>query len=66
MVEVHGIFHKACIIHGGDLDIHAQILRKTASGRPVPEATNFNKMIAAASLAAVLLVLWASESLTPK
>ena len=33
-VEISGTFHRACLQHGGDLDIHAQGLRKIKSGRP--------------------------------
>ena len=33
-IEIKGIFHRACPEHGGDLDIHAQSLRKMKSGEP--------------------------------
>lgn len=36
-VEVEGIFHRACTEHGGDLDIHANELRKIKAGSPVIE-----------------------------
>ncbi len=32
ILEVKGIFNRACVQHGGDLDIHATALRKTKSG----------------------------------
>ena len=34
-LEIVGIFHRACLEHGGDLDIHVQSLRKIGSGRIV-------------------------------
>jgi hypothetical protein len=32
-LEVTGTFQRACVLHGGDLDIHAQAIRKISSGR---------------------------------
>lgn len=37
VLEVTGIFHRACPVHGGELDIHADTLRVEASGFPVEE-----------------------------
>lgn len=34
-LEVDGTFHRSCPEHGGDLDIHAQAIRKIRSGRIV-------------------------------
>lgn len=31
-IEVSGVFHRACPEHGGDLDIHAETLRKIQPG----------------------------------
>jgi len=42
-LEVSGVFHRACVEHGGDLDIHAQALRKTHLGRYKQEKLNINK-----------------------
>lgn len=42
-VEVVGIFSRACLEHGGDLDIHAHTLRKINSGRAVRERLNLDK-----------------------
>ncbi len=33
IVEVTGVFHRACPEHGGDLDIHAQEVKKIIPGR---------------------------------
>jgi hypothetical protein len=41
--EVVGVFHRACLQHGGDLDIHAQGLRKISSGRALTEKLNVSK-----------------------
>ena len=42
-VEITGIFNRACIQHGGDMDIHAQDIRKISPGRPVREELNTGK-----------------------
>lgn len=42
-IEVTGVFNRACALHGGDLDIHAQAIRKTGSGRALIERLNFGK-----------------------
>ncbi len=57
-LEVTGIFHRACPEHGGDLDIHAQGLRKLATGRIVNEKINLNKINLGAILLAALFFVW--------
>lgn len=52
-VMVTGVFNRSCRMHGGDLDIHAQQLRKTIPGKIVKERFNTNKR----NLAVVLLGL---------
>ncbi len=52
-VAVTGIFNRACPVHGGDLDIHAAQLRRSASGKVISERLNTNKR----NLAGVLLGL---------
>ena len=42
-IEVTGVFQRACVLHGGDLDIHAQAVRKISSGRPSAEFLNIGK-----------------------
>ena len=32
VIEVTGIFNRSCVEHGGDLDIHAQEIKKVSSG----------------------------------
>ncbi len=43
LVEVVGIFSRACLEHGGDLDIHAHTLRKINSGRVIIERLSLDK-----------------------
>jgi len=57
-LEVTGIFHRACLEHGGDLDIHAQALRKLANGRMVKERVNLDKINLSLILLGVLLIIW--------
>ncbi len=57
-LEVTGIFHRACPEHGGDLDIHAQGLRKTANGRMTSERTNSDKRNLSLILGGALLLIW--------
>lgn len=42
-VEITGVFHRSCIEHGGDVDIHAQNVRKISPGRSVGEDLNKGK-----------------------
>ena len=50
-VQITGLFQRACPQHGGDLDIHAQVIRKISPGRPTQESLNLSKR----NLAFVLL-----------
>jgi len=58
VIEVSGIFNRACPEHGGDLDIHAQTLRKIESGRPVPEKLTRAKRNTTLILIGILGLLW--------
>ncbi len=40
LVEITGKFNRACIEHGGDLDIHAQSINKISSGSKIFYAIN--------------------------
>ena len=42
-VEITGIFHRGCIQHGGDLDIHAQDISMISPGRSVSEESYTGK-----------------------
>jgi len=57
-VEITGIFHRVCVQHGGDLDIHAQAIRKTISGRPIQERLNTSKRNLVIVLLGVLSLVW--------
>ena len=57
-LEIAGVFHRACLEHGGDLDIHAQSLRKIGNGRMVSEKLNFDKVSAILILLGALFLIW--------
>ncbi|MDO9572542.1 MAG: DNA-binding protein [Candidatus Omnitrophota bacterium] len=57
-LEIVGIFNRACLEHGGDLDIHAQGIRKIANGRMVSEEINLDKRNLALILLAALFLIW--------
>jgi hypothetical protein len=57
-LEIVGVFHRACLEHGGDLDIHARVLRKVANGRRVKEKLNFDKASLSFILLGVLCLIW--------
>jgi len=57
-VEVTGVFQRACLEHGGDLDIHAQTIRKINSGRLRPQRLNPDKKGEVFILLGVLISVW--------
>ena len=57
-VEVSGIFHRSCVEHGGDLDIHARVITKTKPGSIVSHKLNYNSIKIAAFLFCILLLVW--------
>jgi hypothetical protein len=57
-LEVVGVFHRACLQHGGDLDIHTQAFSKLSSGRMVPQKLNFDKVNLSLTLLGVLFLTW--------
>jgi hypothetical protein len=58
IVEVVGTFHRACLEHGGDLDIHASEIRKITSGRSISQPVSRKKIrIGAYSLMFVMLFI---------
>jgi hypothetical protein len=44
MIEVTGVVHRSCPQHGGDLDIHAEKIRKVQEGRLRQEKLNTEKL----------------------
>jgi len=65
-VEVTGVFNRACPEHGGDLDIHAQLLRKVNPGRMRPEKLNPDKRNQAIILLGLLISVWILSRLKRK
>jgi len=57
IVEIIGIFQRSCAEHGGDLDIHARLLRKISSGRTVVEKFNLGKRNTVLILAGFLCLI---------
>jgi hypothetical protein len=57
-VEIVGIFNRACVQHGGDLDIHAQSMRVLRPGEPVPCSINKVKKDWAIKLLGVVAIIW--------
>ncbi len=58
VLEITGIFHSICLEHGGDLDIHAQAIRKIASGRLFGQKLNLDKLNLSLILLGILFVIW--------
>lgn len=65
-LEVTGVFQRACAQHGGDLDIHAQAVRKIAPGRKIPEKLNLDKRNFALVLLGILSLVWILRQLRTK
>ncbi|MBM3254357.1 MAG: DNA-binding protein [Candidatus Omnitrophica bacterium] len=57
IVEIKGIFHKACLKHGGDLDIHANSIRKLKEGYRTIHKPSKGKFRIVLWLTAVLFTL---------
>jgi hypothetical protein len=58
LLEIAGVFHRACPEHGGDLDIHAQSVRCIENGRVVKSGVNFGKVSLVLILLGVLFLIW--------
>jgi len=65
-VEVTGVFHRSCGQHGGDLDIHAQFLRKVSAGGRTFERLNAGKKNLVFILAGVLCLVLILQLLKTK
>jgi hypothetical protein len=56
IVEVSGTFHRSCLEHGGDLDIHASEIKTITAGSPIIQPISRKKVyIGIYSLILVLL-----------
>jgi hypothetical protein len=49
-VLVHGVFHRSCPAHGGDMDIHASAIAIVETGEPVSHKTGMSAVLAAVAL----------------
>ncbi|MDD5156076.1 MAG: DNA-binding protein [Candidatus Omnitrophica bacterium] len=59
-LEVTGVFWRSCPEHGGDLDIHAQAIRKTGTGCALTERLDVSKrnlFLAFAGILCLILIL---------
>jgi len=57
-IEVVGVFHRACPEHGGDMDIHAQGIRRISWGGPIADVPSSKKRNFIIFLLGVFAVLW--------
>lgn len=57
-VEVSGTFHRSCLEHGGDLDIHAQTIKIIALGATVNSPINERKIYFGVSSLIVVLIVY--------
>jgi hypothetical protein len=57
MVEVTGVFNRACPEHGGDADIHASKIRVVARGYPVEHPVSLSEIFLTISLLAANIPL---------
>lgn len=64
IVTIEGTFNAACKEHGGDMDIHADVLRKVKDGRHALDPVRPWKAGLAALLAAIAGVLWWIDRVT--
>jgi hypothetical protein len=63
IVEVSGVFHRSCLTHGGDLDIHAESLSLVKSGNRVKHHLSGRRLNIAFGLGTILIILWISTIL---
>jgi hypothetical protein len=63
VVEVTGVFHAACPVHGGDMDIHAASLRIVRTGRGVEHPVIPRRLLAAGVLCALTALLFVVHTL---
>jgi len=65
-IEATGVFRRACPEHGGDLDIHAQSIRKTGAGRQMQERLNIDKRNQVFIFLGIIGLIWISKLLRAK
>jgi hypothetical protein len=57
IVEIHGTFHRACMEHGGDTDIHVASLAVLVKGYPVRHDIPLDRALAAIAIGIASLIL---------
>ena len=57
VLEVEGVFNRACPMHGGELDIHANVIRVTEKGYALMERMDNVKIILSAILFSAVLAI---------
>lgn len=63
LVEVIGTFHRSCLEHGGDLDIHAQTIKIVSQGAIAAQAVNKKKIYLGVSSFIIVLLFYALKKL---
>jgi len=63
IVEVSGTFHRSCLEHGGDLDIHASEIRKTTPGNLNIQPISRKKVYIGISSLILVLLFYALKKL---
>ncbi len=65
-IEITGVFNRACPEHGGDMDIHANTLKKIKNGVSVPYIDDLNKRRLSLTLLGIIGGLWILMLLTKR
>ena len=66
IVEVTGKFNRSCLEHGGDLDIHAQLISKISSGSKIPHSLNKKQINLILVLSGIIVVVFLLRLITEK
>ncbi len=56
IIEANGIFNRACSIHNGELDIHADAIKIVKKGYPIKRRMNMKRTSSAAALFMVTIL----------
>jgi hypothetical protein len=66
IVEVSGVFHRSCLEHGGDLDIHAREVKRISPGTYISKPVEAKKIFWGVFLSLVILSVFAVLKLIPR
>jgi hypothetical protein len=66
IVEVFGTFHRSCLEHGGDLDIHASEIKKVTPGSLVIQPISRKKAYIGACSFILVLLFYALKKILQK